>query len=393
MSLFNNCRQLFLKILFNQMTDHKRFQLIKFWIFALFAGVYSCSSNNTSDEPLVSSDVPTNLSWSVKVVGSGPNNPNGDGSGMVQCTASAINAVRYGFQFGNEEEQESLTGSMEYTFTTNGINEHSIRVFAYSASGKVIDIVTTVTVLVRDREEEDAYTLVWSDEFSEDGPVSSANWFSEIVPPNNGSWFNEERQHYTNRTDNAYVSEGTLKIVAKKETYTAYGSTKSYTSARLNSEFSFTHGRIEVRAKLPSEGGTWPAIWTLGSNITSVGWPKCGEIDIMEHVGNNVGEISSAIHTPSSSGNTINKGVINIFDATTAFHVYAVDWTADKMDFYVDDKLFYTYNPATKNNDTWPFNADQFILLNIAMGGTLGGNIATDFDQATMEIDYVRVYK
>ena len=113
----------------------------------------------------------------------------------------------------------------------------------------------------------------------------------------------------------------------------------------------------------------------------------------MEHVGNNVGRVSSAIHTPSSNGNTVNIGEINISNATSDFHVYTADWTADKIDFYVDDTLFYTYNPSIKDSATWPFDADQFILLNIAMGGTLGGNIAANFDQATMEIDYVRVYQ
>ena len=235
--------------------------------------------------------------------------------------------------------------------------------------------------------------LVWADEFDTDGAVASEKWFSEIVPPNNGSWHNEEEQHYTNSSDNAYISGGTLKIVAKKEEYTAYNSTKNYTSARLNSKFAFTYGRIEVRAKLPAGGGTWPAIWTLGANLNTVGWPFCGEIDIMEHVGNKIGDISSAIHTPSSNGNTVNIGRIEIPEVTTAFHVYAVDWTPEKMDFYVDDTLFYTYNPAIKNSSTWPFNADQFILLNLAIGGTLGGQIDPDFHQAVLEIDYVRVYK
>ena len=235
--------------------------------------------------------------------------------------------------------------------------------------------------------------LVWADEFDVDGAVASEKWFSEIVPPNNGAWHNDEEQHYTKRSDNAFVSDGILKIIAKKEVYSAYNSTKNFTSARLNSNFSFTYGRIEVRAKLPKDGGTWPAIWTLGANLSTVGWPFCGEIDIMEHVGNKIGDVSGAVHTPSSNGNTVNIARIDIPDTTTAFHVYAVDWTAEKIDFYVDDTLFYTYNPATKNSGTWPFDADQFILLNIAMGGTLGGEISPDFDQAVMEIDYVRVYQ
>ena len=370
------------------------FSIVRILVVVLFGFFISCSSEDTTEEPMETEVVPTNLRWSIKVVGSGTNNPNGDGSGKVLFNASATNAVRYGFKFGNEEEQESTTGVLEHIFTQSGTNDYNIGLFAYSSTGNALNISQIVTVFVADDEEQVEDTgLVWADEFDVDGAIESSNWFSEIVPPVNGGWFNGEQQHYTNRTDNAYVSDGTLKIVAKREIYTAFNSTKNYTSARLNSEFSFTYGRIEVRAKLPAGGGTWPAIWTLGSNITSVGWPSCGEIDIMEHVGNNIGRVSSAIHTPSSNGNTVNIGEINISNATTAFHVYTVDWTADKMDFYVDDTLYYTYNPSIKDSATWPFYEDQFILLNIAMGGTLGGAIAADFDQATMEIDYVRVYQ
>lgn len=370
------------------------FRIVKILVVMLFGFLGSCSSQDPTEEPMVSEVVPVNLTWSINLKGSDSNNPNGDGSGVVVCKASAKNAVRYGFKFGNGAIQESTTGELQYTFTDSGINEYNISIFAYSSTDNSISISRTVAVLYDDGEEqEQASGLVWADEFDVDGAVDSNNWFSEIVPPNNGSWFNAEQQHYTNRMDNAYVSNGTLKIVAKKETYTAYNSTKNYTSARLNSEFAFTYGRIEVRAKLPAGGGTWPAIWTLGSNITSVGWPSCGEIDIMEHVGNNIGRVSSAIHTPSSNGNTVNLGEINISNATTDFHIYTADWSADKIDFYVDDTLFYTYNPSTKDNATWPFDADQFILLNIAMGGTLGGNIDANFAQATMEIDYVRVYQ
>lgn len=369
-------------------------------LFILLIIMGSCSRGDSIDDPVETNIVPTNLSWSIKVTGLDANNPNGNGSGIVVCEASAKNAVRYGFKFGNEEELESTTGVLEYVFTQGGMNDYNIRISAYSSTGDLISISKNVTVLVEDEEEqaqdqtqELENGLIWADEFDIDGAVLSSKWFSETIPPNNGSWFNAEQQHYTDRIDNAYVSEGTLKIVAKNETYTAFNSTKNYTSARLNSIFAFTYGRIEVRAKLPKGGGTWPAIWTLGSNITSVGWPSCGEIDIMEHVGNNVGKVSSAIHTPSSNGNTVNVEFLNIENATVDFHVYAMDWTAEKIEFFVDDVLFYTYNPATKNSSTWPFDADQFILLNIAMGGTLGGNIDSNFDEATMEIDYVRVYE
>lgn len=363
--------------------------------FILFAIIGACSSGDDAvEEAMVTDVVPTNLSWSIKVVGSSTNTPNGDGTGVIQCKASAKNAVRYGFKFDDEAELENTSGELEYRFKKNGVHNYTVRVSAYSVTGNLISVSKIVQVIVADDEEQIQDSgLLWSDEFENNGPVASNKWLAEIFPPNNGSWFNNEEQHYTDRMDNAYVSDGTLKIVAKKEVYTAFNSTKNYTSARLNSTFAFTYGRIEVRAKLPEGGGTWPAIWTLGSNLNTVGWPFCGEIDIMEHVGNKIGAISSALHTPSSNGNTINIGRIDIADATSEFHVYAVDWSADKMDFFVDETLYYTYAPEIKNSSTWPFDANQFILLNIAMGGTLGGNIAAEFDHAVMEIDYVRVYR
>ncbi|MFX0556523.1 glycoside hydrolase family 16 protein [Maribacter sp. CXY002] len=366
-----------------------------FLILLLIVIFCSCSKtleNNPIPEQTTTS--PKNLTWSIQIVGSNSQNPNGNGSGLIRCEVNAENAVRYVFNFNDEEVLESANGIGEYIFTKTGLNDYLIGITAFSSSNEQIGITKSITVHV-DGEEEVATDdfLMWSDEFNATGPVDTSNWFSEIIPPVNGGWYNAEQQHYTDRLENAFVSDGTLKIRAKKESYTFANSTKNYTSARLNSKFSFTYGRIEVKAKLPEGKGTWPAIWTLGSNLNSIGWPFCGEIDIMEHVGNKIGDISSAIHTPSSNGNTVNIGRIDIPDATTEFHVYAVDWTADKMDFYVDDILFYTYDPTIKDNNTWPFNSDQFILLNIAMGGTLGGNIDPDFEQAVMEIDYVRVYR
>ena len=241
-----------------------------------------------------------------------------------------------------------------------------------------------------------SFELVWSDEFDNDGALSSDKWLFETEAPNNGSWWNGEKQHYTDRLDNAYVSDGTLKIVAKKETYTDNGSTQEYTSARLNSKFAITYGKVEVMAKLPQGEGTWPAIWMLGSNINTVGWPACGEIDIMEHWGHEAAKVASATHTPACSGanncNNVRVGVTNVNDFATAFHEYAMEWDEDEIRFYIDDELLYKYSPSVKNSNNWPFTEDQYLLLNVAMGGSWF-NIDPNFVESQMEIDYVRMYK
>ena len=247
------------------------------------------------------------------------------------------------------------------------------------------------------------YVLVWSDEFSVDGAVCSDKWFHQTQFPQGNSWFNGEVQHYTDRLENSYVEDGMLKIVAKKEQFTDQDVTLNYTSARLNSKYAFTGGRVDVRAKLPAGNGTWPAIWTLGRNVDepgnywhelygNVSWPACGEIDIMEHWGNDPDVIHGSIHTPSSFGGTINTGTTLISDVSNTFHVYSIIWDDSQIKFLVDDVTFYTFRPSPRNSDTWPFTAPQFILLNIAMGG-IGGPIDSDFTESMMEIDYVRVYE
>lgn len=248
--------------------------------------------------------------------------------------------------------------------------------------------------------------LVWSDEFNTNGAVDSSKWFQQTQLPAGGSWFNNEVQHYTNQLSNSFVSNGNLNIVAVKEPYTSQGITKQYTSARLNSKFAFTYGRVDIRAKVPNSQGTWPALWLLGKNVNEDGgffdsnfgttsWPACGEIDIMEHgifPGQPINYIGSAIHTPSSFGNTVNKGGIQASDIAQNYHIYSMNWSPNQITFLLDNVAFYTYNPAVKNANTWPFNLDQYLLLNIAMGG-FAGTIPTNFTQASMLIDYIRVYQ
>ena len=243
--------------------------------------------------------------------------------------------------------------------------------------------------------------LVWADEFEQDGPLDDTKWFHQTELPLGGSWYNGEIQHYTDRSANSYVADGVMHLVAKKETYTDQGHTKEYTSARLNSKFAFTYGRVEVRAKLPTGVGTWPAIWMLGQNIDEPGaywllegygdtpWPACGEIDIMEHWGHNQNFVQSATHTPASHGATINHGGQVIPTASSGFHVYELIWTAEKLIFSVDGVAHYTYEPEVRDAATWPFDAPQYLLLNTAIEPT----IEPSFTESTMEVDYVRVYQ
>ena len=246
--------------------------------------------------------------------------------------------------------------------------------------------------------------LVWSDEFDTNGALDNTKWFHQTQLPAGGSWFNGELQHYTDRIENSFVDAGFLNIVAIKESFTDQGHTKEYTSARLNSKFAFTHGRVDVRAKLPFGNGTWPAIWTLGKNISETGaywetqgfgttsWPACGEIDIMEHGLHSVNEVSVALHTPSSSGNTVNTATQMLADVANDFHVYSMNWSPDQITFLIDGVGFYTYKPTTQNSATWPFDEDQYLLLNIAMSG-FSGTPDAGFTQSSMVIDYVRVYQ
>jgi beta-glucanase (GH16 family) len=226
-------------------------------------------------------------------------------------------------------------------------------------------------------------------------------WYHQTRLPGGGSWFNGEVQHYTNRIENSIVENGILKVIAKKETFTDQGITKQYTSARLNSKFAFKYGRVEFRAKLPTGNGTWPAVWLLGKNINEDGaywdslgfgkanWPACGEVDILEHWGGNQNFVQSAIHTPSSFGGTVNLGGQTISTASTAFHVYAMEWTAEKMVFSVDANIHYTYNPTVKNASTWPFDEEQYFLINFA----IQPSIAANFTEGALEIDYIRLYQ
>ncbi|NND53151.1 MAG: family 16 glycosylhydrolase [Flavobacteriaceae bacterium] len=229
--------------------------------------------------------------------------------------------------------------------------------------------------------------LVWEDNFDVDGAPDPANWTYDIGTGTNG-WGNNEEQYYTDAATNVIVEDGLLKITARAESFMG----SNYTSARLKSEdlFEFQYGRVEIRAKLPDGGGTWPALWMLGANHPEVSWPASGEMDIMEHVGNNPNVILGTVHWdgggfPASFGETT-----TISNATSEFHVYSMEWDEDSILISVDDDTYFSFG----FDDTFPFAQQEFFfLLNIAMGGDLGGAIDPGFTESTMEIDYIRVYQ
>jgi beta-glucanase (GH16 family) len=267
-------------------------------------------------------------------------------------------------------------------------------------------VILTLAVLAGPARADD-WKLVWSDEFSKDGRPDPSKWDYEV-----GFVRNNEAQYYT-RDDakNARVENGRLIIEARKERLAdlpgparkrggaAGRTTADYTSASLTTQgkAAWTEGRIEVKAKLPTGRGSWPAIWTLGTNIDQVGWPRCGEIDIMENVGFDPDLIHANVHTqyPNQPRRSDKGAQITIPKPYADFHVYAVEWDTKVMTFSVDGKTYFTYENEGSGADTWPYNKPQYLILNIAIGGAWGGQKGIDdaiFPQ-TMEIDYVRVYQ
>ena len=316
--------------------------------------------------------------------------------------SSQNNWTALSFDFSNATYTSNGT-SIDATGTYNRLTIF-IDLGVNTSGTYLIDTINDGSEVTDPNEIDIIYTdLVWADEFDTNGAIDAAKWHHQTQLPQGGSWYNGEVQHYTNRIENSSVNNGFLDITAIKESFTDQGQTKQYTSARLNSKFAFTYGRVDVRAKLPFGDGTWPAIWTLGKNINedggywdnqygTVGWPACGELDIMEHGLHPTNQVSVAIHTPSSYGGTVNTSIQTLADVANNFHVYSMNWSPNQITFLIDGVGFYTYNPAVKNDDTWPFYLEQYLLLNIAMGGN-GGAIDPNFSQSSMVIDYVRVYQ
>jgi len=233
---------------------------------------------------------------------------------------------------------------------------------------------------------------IWSDEFDYEGKPDPSKWGYDI---GGHGWGNNELQYYTDRIDNASVSGGILTITAKKENMEG----KEYTSARLISKNKgdWLYGRVEVKAKLPSGRGTWPAIWMLPTDWAYGGWPKSGEIDIMEHVGYDQDRVHITVHTEAynhSIGTQVGKNRV-VQGVSTDFHLYRIDWTPEWIKGYIDNILLFTFPNEKKGPATWPFDKRFHLLMNIAVGGNWGGvqGVDPEIFPASMEIDYVRVYE
>jgi beta-glucanase (GH16 family) len=253
----------------------------------------------------------------------------------------------------------------------------------------MIKYLSILLITINCFAQQNDKTLVWQEEFNNEA-IDEKVWNFELGDgcPNICGWGNNEKQIYTKT--NHFVKDGNLVIVVKKEVEELYTSTRITTANKKE----FQYGRMEIRDKIPTGKGIWPAFWMLGSNISKVGWPKCGEIDILEYVGREPNAIFTTLHTQDSHGNSVNTKKTEIKDIEQGFHVYVVDWTKDKMEFLVDNQSVYIFSPEIKNENTWPFNQSFYFILNVAVGGNFGGH---DIDNSIFPqqfvIDYIRVYK
>lgn len=348
------------------------------------------SSCDKNENPSNTGD-PSNLSVTIVSVD--------DKTGDVVIQATADNAIEYRLYIGNAETPvlSNTTGYFEYSFG-EGEGTYQITVRAYGESGKYVKADRSVSIaFVADVPVPldsgyfspltyAGYSLVWQDEFNGTA-VNATDWTFET----GGEWFNSELQYY--RTDNAWVSDGTLTIEARKEDFGGH----QYTSARMKTENKkiFQYGRVDIRALLPKGQGIWPALWTLGNNIGSVGWPACGEIDIMEMIGGQGREktVYSTLHWDdngyASYGLSYTATGKNFHEK---YHVFSIIWDETKVTSYVDNQKFYEIDitPAGMSE----FHKEHFFIFNVAVGGTWPGvpDGTTQFP-TQMKVDYIRVFQ
>lgn len=362
--------------------------LIVFFVTLVFA---SCEK----DDP-VNNDDPYGLTVELISIDSD--------SKEVKLLANAQNTVLYALHIDYDvtPADSNTTGLFTHTFSDYGVYDMTIR--AYGASGRYIKGNTQIVIESGEGNdtvplnkgyftplEYEGYNLYWNDEFNGTS-VSSDNWSFE-TGTGNGGWGNNELQYYT--ADNAIVEDETLIIEARKE---QVGSS-AYTSARLISKnkVSFKYGRVDIRALMPHGKGLWPALWMLGENITSVSWPACGEIDIMEMIGNDNNSLEKIVHgtihydnnghAEAGGSHTLSTGSL-----VTSYYVYTIIWDETSIRWYIDDFLYHQENITSA--DKSEFHQNFWFIMNVAVGGNWPGspNEATIFPQR-MKVDYIRVFQ
>lgn len=370
----------------------KKFSTI---IFLLFFTAFITSCDDGSEGPITNPGDPSNLSFEI-IVAEG-------NSGKVTVQAQATDAILYEFDMGTiaDGTGSSADGVFEYVYESTGT--YTVEVKAYGDSGRFVKSQKQVSIISGEPATSgegyvtpinyDGWDLVWNDEFG--GSVldqSSWSYNNGNGCPSICGWGNNELEYY--RPENSWLEDGLLTIEARKETFedNDYTSTKLITQGKR----AFTYGRIDVRAKLPRGKGLWPAIWMLGSNITSVGWPSCGEIDIMEMVGGNGGEKTTygtahwANNDNEHTSNGNNRSVSDGLDQS--FNVFSIIWNASEIRWLLNDVPFHTLSITGASKEA--FHKPFYMILNVAVGGDWPGNptSATEFP-TQMQVDYVRVFQ
>jgi beta-glucanase (GH16 family) len=363
---------------------------IKFLYILLMFLVIGCDSSESALEP----EPPTDLDFEITISESNPQS--------VSIDASASNSNFYKFNFGDGSDViQSNDGSASYTYPSAG--NYTIKVSAHTTETVFIEVSKQVEISEQVQEEfpdgyitptsYEGYDLVWQDEF--DGTSLSNDWTHEIGTGGNG-WGNNELQYY--REQNTEVRDGYLVITAKEENFSG----NNYTSSRIITENrqEFQFGRIDIRAVLPEGQGIWPALWMLGANFRDVGWPACGEIDIMEKIGGGTREreVFGTLHWDSNGTRacTCGQGEPYRLDPGSTFgdefHVFTLLWDQEKIQWLVDDNLYHTIDITP--DDLSEFRDEFFFIFNVAVGGNLPGSPdATTVFPQRMTVDYVRVFQ
>lgn len=354
---------------------------------------FSCNKNNNTSSS--SSDLPSNLQLYIVVAD--------DDSGAVTITATATNVVSYQFYMGDDgtnEPYENTTGIYAHTYET--IGTYTVEVRAYNSTGRYVkktkQIVVQAAAPVSIGEgystpiSYEGMSLVWNDEF-EGAALSSNKWSHDIGTgcPDLCGWGNQELEYY--RPENSYVAGGTFIIEAKAENFS--GSNYTSTKVVTRDKFSFKYGRVDIRAVLPQGQGIWPAFWMLGANHSSIGWPQCGEVDIMEMIGGSGRETTVYGNVFwDNNGVTDQRGEYTLSSGifSDEYHVFSIIWDENQIRWFVDDQQFHSF-PITEETRN-EFHNEFYLIMNVAVGGIWPGSpdATTEFPQR-MSVDYIRVFQ